>query len=104
MRGLRIVMAARNKNLRHMLYNDRNEDGTLKTAYERPQARALALRATPPPPPSALPISGRSPRPLHSAPHPTRPRDHCMAEAPDSMISGRINWIEICSGGGGMLG
>jgi hypothetical protein len=38
-RGLRIVMAARNKNLRHMLYNDRNDDGTLRSTYERPQAR-----------------------------------------------------------------
>ncbi len=38
MRGLRIVMAARNKNLRHMLYNDRNDDGTLRSTYERPQA------------------------------------------------------------------
>jgi hypothetical protein len=43
-RGLRIVMAARNKNLRHMLYNDRNEDGTLRTVYERPQARRLGSR------------------------------------------------------------
>ena len=37
-RGLRIVMAARNMNLRHMLYNDRNDDGSLRNTYERPQA------------------------------------------------------------------
>jgi len=35
-RGLRIVMAARNKNLRHMLYEDRNEDGTLKNTFVKP--------------------------------------------------------------------
>ena len=36
-RGLRTVMAARNANLRHMLFNDRNEDGTLRCTFEKPQ-------------------------------------------------------------------
>ena len=40
MRGLRIVMAARNKNLRHMLYNDLNDDGSLRTTYLRPNVRS----------------------------------------------------------------
>ncbi len=36
-RGLRVVMAARN-NLRHMFYNDRSDDGSFHNTYERPQA------------------------------------------------------------------
>jgi hypothetical protein len=42
-RGLRIVIAARNAHLKEMLYGDREADGSLKKSYELPTTHALSF-------------------------------------------------------------
>jgi hypothetical protein len=42
-RGLRIVVAARNPFLKAMLYDEREEDGSLKKTFELPSTHALSF-------------------------------------------------------------